>query len=60
MFLVLDITSLTQDTSRERGGIPVCCFKAKGVNTKSETSHTVNDRKVKKHVPGKPIAREDG
>jgi hypothetical protein len=35
------------------------CFKAKGVDTKSETSHTVNDisREVKKHVPGKPIRR---
>jgi RNase P subunit RPR2 len=42
--------------SRGRGGIPIPCFKAKGVDTKSETSHTVNDisRKVKKHVSGKP------
>jgi hypothetical protein len=30
-----------------------CCFKAKGVDTKSETSHTANTilRKVKGHVP---------
>jgi hypothetical protein len=37
----------------------VAVFNAKGVDTKSETSHTVNDisRKVKKHVSGKPIRR---
>jgi len=45
--------------SRGRGGILSCSFNAKGVNTKSETSHTVNDisRKVKKNVPGKPMRR---
>ena len=31
----------------------------KGVDTKSEASHSANDisRKVKKHVPGKPTRR---
>ena len=54
-FFILDIIiSLTQVASRGRDGISSCCFKAKGVDTKSsETSHTVIDisRKVKKHVP---------
>jgi len=58
---VLDIIiiSLTQVASRGISGIPSCCFKAKGVDTKSETSHAVNgiSRKVKKHISGKPIRR---
>ena len=44
MFFILDIIiSLTQVASRGRGGIQSCCFKAKGVDTKSETSHTVKN-----------------
>jgi hypothetical protein len=52
MFLII---SLPQVASRGRGGNPNCCFKAIGVDTKSETSNTANDisRKVKKHVSGK-------
>jgi hypothetical protein len=52
-----NIISLSQVASRGRSRIPSCCLKAKAVDTMSETSHTANDisRKVKKHVPGKPI-----
>jgi hypothetical protein len=51
MFLII---SLPRVASRGRGGNPNCCFKAIGVDTKSETSNTANDisRKVKKHVSG--------
>jgi hypothetical protein len=53
------LISLTQVASRGRVGIPSCCFKAEGVDTKSETSHTADDilRKLKKHVSRKPIRR---
>ena len=60
MCFILDIIiSRTQVASRGRGGNTNCCFKAKGVDTKSETSHTANgiSRKVKKDVSGKPIRR---
>jgi hypothetical protein len=58
LYIIISLTQL-EVASRGRGEIPSCCFKAKGVDTTSETSHTANgiSRKVKKHVPGKPIRR---
>ena len=59
IFSILDIISSKQVASRGRGEIPSCCFKAKDVDTKFETSRTANDisRKVKGHVSGKPIRK---
>ena len=58
LYIIISLTQL-EVASRGRGEIPSCCFKAKGVDTTSETSHTANgiSRKVKKHVPGKPLRK---
>ena len=54
-FILAIVISLTQVTSRGRGGFQSCCFKAKRVNTKSEMSRAAMSdilRKVKVHVSG--------
>jgi len=43
MLFILVISSLTQITGRGEPGNPCCGLKAKGVDTLSETSNTVND-----------------
>jgi len=58
-FILNIIISLTQVTSRGGGGILSCFFKAKGVDTKFETSCTKDDitRQVEKLVFGKDVRR---
>jgi len=57
VLLILYVISMAQVTSRGDIVNPGHCFNSKGVGTKSEACHAVNQfaRKVKKHVSGKDI-----
>ena len=57
MLLILDISSITQVTGGGITLIPCRCLKMEGVNTRFETSCTVNEitRQVEEHVFGKDV-----
>jgi len=60
MLLILDIICITHVTSRGEMEFQVAALRQRmRTQIKSETSYTANDisRKVKKHVPVKPIGK---